>query len=914
MKLSNWFASQSAHRVAAALTASIAGSNCRYAAQTRQAIMWLVVISSLPSFAQLSTNPDKFLGNITTSYQVDYGNEKFWQLWNQITPENESKWGSIEGSRRGSFNWGSDAAYNYAKQHKFPFKFHTLIWGGQYPGWMDNLSTSEQYKAIVEWMDAVQKHYPDLQLIDVVNEAIPGHAPAPYKAALGGDGQTGYDWIIKAFEMAYERWPNAILIYNDYNTFQWQKSQFIELVRILRDAGAPVDAYGCQSHDLTDMNVSSFKSAMTEIQNALKMPMYSTEYDIGTADDAKQLQRYKEQIPYMWEADYCAGVTLWGYIYGRTWVTDGNSGIIRDGKDRPAMTWLREYMQSDKAKNAKSPFPGMVKEASLYVKPDAIYVTKGEPAKITIRARLRTKKIDHIDFYVKNKFVSRLTEAPYIAEFTPATTGKYDLKAVLVATDSTRWERLGSVTAFNPRAPYKDAIAIPGTLQAENFDSGADGIAFHDSDSKNEGGTSYRNNGGGVDIVKGGTNYAIGYTSAGEWLEYTVDVKEAGLYSFDAYVSSDNSNGAFSITQITDGGQTTLVAPSTISTTGSYDTYKAVHGRLTLTEGVQRLRLNIDNGGFNIDRIIFKRVEVDETIKLSIKVEPATVTVGETATISATASSDNATITSVRFYVNNVITKTVTKEPFEATYKPTAKGTYQITVIALDAEGHQSKIASSKLTVSPKRTAYKQVSLPGILEAENFDRGEEGFTFHDSDATDEGKANYRSDNEGVDIVKGGSGYVIGYTAVNEWLEYSVNFTETGKYACEATVSSGTTGGSFTINLMKDGKATQLCRINVPQTANNSWDTYRVVKANISRTIDAGPQVLRFSITGANCNIDKVEFKCTQNTSRSVAFTLDIIPPTGFFFSSHINRIQKKWSTKYSDQKMLQMQICMHIPA
>ena len=79
--------------------------------------------------AQLSSNPDKFLGNITTSYNVDYGNEKFYTLWNQITPENESKWASIEGSRRGSFNWGGcDNAYNYAKNHNFPFKFHCLIW------------------------------------------------------------------------------------------------------------------------------------------------------------------------------------------------------------------------------------------------------------------------------------------------------------------------------------------------------------------------------------------------------------------------------------------------------------------------------------------------------------------------------------------------------------------------------------------------------------------------------------------------------------------------------------------------------------------------------------------------------------------------------------------------------------------
>lgn len=156
-------------------------------------VVWgLLCLVPSVSDAQLSSNPDKFLGNITTRYQVDYGNEKYYTLWNQITCENETKWGSVEGSARGRFNW-NDAAYNYARSHNFPFKFHTLVWGSQYPNWINDLSTAEQYKAIVEWFDEAKRHYPDLEMIDVVNEAIPGHAPAPYKNALGGDGATGYD-------------------------------------------------------------------------------------------------------------------------------------------------------------------------------------------------------------------------------------------------------------------------------------------------------------------------------------------------------------------------------------------------------------------------------------------------------------------------------------------------------------------------------------------------------------------------------------------------------------------------------------------------------------------------------------------------------------------------------------------------
>ena len=83
-------------------------------------------------------------------------------------------------------------------------------------------------------------------MIDVVNEAVEGHQQGTHfiKEALGGGGKTGYDWLIRAFDMAGQRWPDAILIYNDFNTFQWNTSQFIDLVRTLRDAGAPVDAYG----------------------------------------------------------------------------------------------------------------------------------------------------------------------------------------------------------------------------------------------------------------------------------------------------------------------------------------------------------------------------------------------------------------------------------------------------------------------------------------------------------------------------------------------------------------------------------------------------------------------------------------------------------------------------------------------
>lgn len=839
--------------------------------------------------AQLSKNPDKFLGNITTRYQVDYGNEKFYTLWNQITCENESKWGSVEGTNN-SFNWGCDNAVNYAKSHKFPFKFHALIWGAQHPSWFNSSMTPEnRYTELVGWMDAVKKKYPNLEIIDVANECVSGHQADTYlfQEALGGGGATGWDWLIKAFEMAHERWPNAILIYNDFNTFQWNTDQFIEICKTLRDAGAPIDAYGCQSHDLTDCSFSTFKSSMDKLQNSLKMPMYSTEYDIGTSDDALQKQRYSEQIPYMWEKDYCAGITLWGYIYGTTWTTDGNSGIIKDGKDRPAMKWLREYMKSEKALNAKSPFPGMVKEASVYVKPEALNVEKGNTTSITVRAKMKTKIIEKIELYAKNKLIATMTEAPYVAEYTPTATGTEELKAVVTCTDGFTWTRYSQITVCNPRAPYKNKIQeLPGTLQCENFDTGADGIAFHDNNSQKQGdASSYRTDATGIDIGKNGSNYVVGYGEVGEWMEYTVNVKEAGLYSYDITYSAPN-DCAVSLAKSTSDGLVYLTdQKQTLYKTSSWSTYKVAHGRLIipLEEGEQRLRLSITGGSdqyvVNLDKIVFTRIDINDGIKVALSSDPDVATVSTKVKMMADVEAAEGTeVQSVKFYQNGLLTKTITAAPFEYTLTPSAKGTFAMMAIAIDADGKQSNIANYTLKVNPKRVAYKTVNVPGdVVEAENFDKGEEGFTFHDSDSKDEEPAKYRTDNEGVDIVTGNNGYVIGWTSANEWLEYTINVVDPGLYTCEMTASNGSsTSGSVTFSLVgDDGKLTTLWSISCAGTG--AWSTYKVRKSTAKKELLEGKHIIRVTFKNGNVNLDKFELKCAESYTGLEDLSVDVIP-------------------------------------
>ena len=155
--------------------------------------------------AQLAENKCKFLGNVIPgTTPADFKN-----YWNQVTPENAGKWGSVEATRD-EMNWTAlDNAYNFAKENNLPFKQHTLVWGQQQPSWIGALSPEEQKEEVEEWIKAFCERFPETDFIDVVNEPL--HAVPNYSPALGGAGATGWDWVIWSFEKARQYCPNANL-------------------------------------------------------------------------------------------------------------------------------------------------------------------------------------------------------------------------------------------------------------------------------------------------------------------------------------------------------------------------------------------------------------------------------------------------------------------------------------------------------------------------------------------------------------------------------------------------------------------------------------------------------------------------------------------------------------------------------
>lgn len=158
----------------------------------------------------------------------------------------------------------------------------------------------------------------------------------------------------------------------------------------------------------------------------------------------------------------------------------------------------------------------------------------------------------------------------------------------------------GAVT----QEPYKAIFSVPGFVQLEDYDMGGQSVSFYDKDFVNEGGA-YREDG--VDIVQvdsadASKGYAIGYTQAGEWLEYSVNVVTTGKFVFRASVADGLEGG--SIRLFIDGKAVTDTVA--VPQTEDWNTYTLMDGETSeIEKGDHVLRVQFTGSYVNIDWIQF---------------------------------------------------------------------------------------------------------------------------------------------------------------------------------------------------------------------------------------------------------------------------------------------------------------------
>jgi carbohydrate binding protein with CBM6 domain len=158
------------------------------------------------------------------------------------------------------------------------------------------------------------------------------------------------------------------------------------------------------------------------------------------------------------------------------------------------------------------------------------------------------------------------------------------------------------VAAQSPSPFFGTPAAIPGIIQAEDFDRGGQGVAFSDTTAANEGGQ-YRATEG-VDIftssgAPGG--YVIKNFAVGEWMTYTVEVAASGWYDFQVRMASKVDTARFHIE--IDGIDVTGTVAAPITSTTTWEAYQwfVVKKRVPLAAGTHLMKVVSDAEWVGLD-------------------------------------------------------------------------------------------------------------------------------------------------------------------------------------------------------------------------------------------------------------------------------------------------------------------------
>lgn len=279
----------------------------------------------------------------------------------------------------------------------------------------------------------------------------------------------------------------------------------------------------------------------------------------------------------------------------------------------------------------------VVPEVSLGLPADT---TLEAGASLTLTAEIGANgdEVTSVAFYQEEGLLGVDATAPYEWTVDALAPGCYTVKAR--ANTAGRWQGYSPTASVkvgsdcSQQSPYlMRATTLPGTIEAEYFDKGGAGTAYSDSDEANNG-TFVRPNER-VDISKvpsKGDGHYVGWIANREWMEYTIDVPEGGIYRADFLVASEASTGKIQL-QLngTDLGDELSFAP-----TGGHFTWRTFRlGGLNIPAGTHTLRVRARSTGFNLDRITFVLVSPTDventplpgTIPLEIFPNPTSGTV-----------------------------------------------------------------------------------------------------------------------------------------------------------------------------------------------------------------------------------------------------------------------------------------------
>jgi hypothetical protein len=436
-----------------------------------------------------------------------------------------------------------------------------------------------------------------------------------------------------------------------------------------------------------------------------------------------------------------------------------------------------------------------------------------------------------------------------------------------------------TVAGTTPETPFNGTpFAIPGTVPVAQFNNGGEGVSYHDVDAINSGGQ-YRTTGVDIELCSEG-GYDVGWTSAGEWLDYAVNVAASGNYDVQARVATPIGGTTF---HISFGG----VSIGTFSppNTGDWQGWQTVTlSNVHLNAGQQTMQLVQDSGNINFAYIKVVAVTPPNTPPTISQVSNKTIAMNgntgalaftvndaETAagSLSVSGSSSNTTLVPNANIVfgGSGSSRTVTVTP-----AANQQGTATITLSVSDGTASASSTFVLTVNAPAPESPYNATAfaIPGTIPAAEFDNGGEGVAYHDIDAGNSG-GQFRSTDVDIEICADG-GYDVGWTYAGEWMKYMVNVASTGSYDIQARVASPNNSVSFHLNF----GSTNVGTIAIPNTGGwQSWQTVTLGSVNLN----AGAQVMQLVSDTGGFNVAYI--KIVSRNAPGVVAAIDCGGTTSF---------------------------------
>ena len=281
--------------------------------------------------------------------------------FNMIVAENAFKWDALRPSRD-TFNFvDADTLVEFAQSNNMRVRGHTLVWHNQLPGWLTagNFTRDEIVEILRDHIATLVGRYRGrVWAWDVVNEAVED-ATGGLRTNSFWHQRLGPEYISLAFEFARQADPDARLYYNDYSIEGLnRKSETVyELLRDLKNAGAPVDGVGWQMHQVNGFRIEQQHHTNAQRLASLGLELSITEMDVRInlpstfVELQQQAAAYGDVINFCLTEKACKALVMWGFTDRHSWIPGFFSGwgeaLILDMsyQPKPAYTALKEVLE-----------------------------------------------------------------------------------------------------------------------------------------------------------------------------------------------------------------------------------------------------------------------------------------------------------------------------------------------------------------------------------------------------------------------------------------------------------------------------------------------------------------------------------------------------------------------------------------